>query len=183
MQFSLAEFSPSTVSGYDLSSVKACTSGGAPLGTSVIAEVYKRLGILVRMGYGLSETSGVTGQNAQNWNELQKLLGSTGTVFGGTEIKVRSVETGKSESQALVRSMATSPTDIRRHLSAMQVGENGEICVRSPYCAISYLNNPEATAEAFDDEGWFLTGDVGHYDASYNLWIVDRLKEIMKIKG
>ncbi|KAK4054852.1 hypothetical protein OIV83_000776 [Microbotryomycetes sp. JL201] len=149
------------VTGFDLSSVKACTSGGAPLGTSVIAEVYKRLGILVRMGYGLSETSGVTGQCADTWQELEKLLGSTGTVFGGTEIKVRSIEDGKT----------------------LQVGQDGEICIRSPYCAISYLNNPQATAEAFDDEGWFLTGDVGHYDANYNLWIVDRLKEIMKIKG
>ena len=68
-------------------------------------------------------------------------------------------------------------------LLAVQVGQNGEICIRSPYCAISYLNNPQATEESFDDEGWFLTGDIGHFDANYNLTIVDRLKEIMKIKG
>ncbi|KAK4058084.1 hypothetical protein OIO90_000823 [Microbotryomycetes sp. JL221] len=131
------------VTGFDLSSVKACTSGGAPLGTSVIAEVYKRLGIMVRMGYGLSETSGVTGQVAENWKELEKLLGSTGTVFGGTEVKVRSIEDGKT----------------------LQVGQDGEICIRSPYCAISYLNNPQATAEAFDDEGCFQVAPADLEDA------------------
>jgi acyl-CoA synthetase (AMP-forming)/AMP-acid ligase II len=86
-----------SVSGFDLSSVKACTSGGAPLGSSVISEVYKRLGILVRMGYGLSETSGVTGQVARSWKELEPLLGSTGSVFGGTEVKIISLDNGKSE--------------------------------------------------------------------------------------
>lgn len=49
------------------------------------------------MGYGLSETSGVTGQVAESWKELEPLLGSTGSVFGGTEIKITSVEDGKSE--------------------------------------------------------------------------------------
>lgn len=49
------------------------------------------------MGYGLSETSGVTGQVANSWAELEPLLGSTGSVFGGTEIKVISIEDGKSE--------------------------------------------------------------------------------------
>jgi 4-coumarate--CoA ligase len=53
----------------------------------------------------------------------------------------------------------------------------------SNYTAISYLNNPTATAESFDDEGYFHTGDVGKLDAQGNLWIVDRLKEIMKVKG
>lgn len=85
------------VEGFDLSSVKACTSGGAPLGSSIISETYKRLGILVRMGYGLSETSGVTGQVASSWKELEPLLGSTGSVFGGTEVKIISVDDGKSE--------------------------------------------------------------------------------------
>ena len=53
----------------------------------------------------------------------------------------------------------------------------------SNFCAISYLNNPAATSESFDDEGWFHTGDVGKFDAQGNLYIVDRLKEILKIKG
>lgn len=90
------------MTGFDLSSVRACTSGGAPLGSSVIADVYKRLGILVRMGYGLSETSGVTGQSATTWQELEKELGSTGRVFGGSEVRIRSIEDGKSTSRRVV---------------------------------------------------------------------------------
>lgn len=58
------------------------------------------MGILVRMGYGLSETGGVTGQAADTWGELEPLLGSTGSVFGGTEIKIRSIEDGKSKRPA-----------------------------------------------------------------------------------
>lgn len=88
---------PFQVEGFDLSSVKACTSGGAPLGSSIIREVYNRLGCLVKMGYGLSETSGVTGQIAQTWDELESVLGSTGVAFQGVELRIISVDTAKSE--------------------------------------------------------------------------------------
>ncbi|SCV68707.1 BQ2448_828 [Microbotryum intermedium] len=150
------------VDGFDLSSVRACTSGGAPLGSSIITQVYKRLGILLRMGYGLSETSGVTGQSARTWSELESELGSTGKVFYGNELK-----------------MASIPDPNK----TATVGEDGEVLIRSPFMMISYLNNPVATKESFDDDGWFKTGDVGNLDARGNLHIVDRMKEIMKIKG
>lgn len=86
------------MSGYDLSSVQACTSGGAPLGASIIRGVYDRLGFMVKMGYGLSETGGVSGQKSESWAVLEKILGTTGTIFEGTEVKIASVADGKSES-------------------------------------------------------------------------------------
>ncbi|KAK4703654.1 hypothetical protein P7C70_g2558, partial [Phenoliferia sp. Uapishka_3] len=149
------------VSGYDLSSVRDCTSGGAPVGTSIIKGVYERLGFMVKLGYGLSETGGVSGQKCQTWGELEKILGSTGTVFDGTELKIISVTDGKT----------------------VNVDEQGEVCIRSNFLFKSYLNNPEATDEALDPEGWFRTGDVGKLDAQGNLSIVDRLKEVIKVKG
>ncbi|KAL8278886.1 hypothetical protein RQP46_008757 [Phenoliferia psychrophenolica] len=149
------------VSGYDLSSVKACTSGGAPLGPAIIRSVYDRLGFMVKMGYGLSETGGVSGQKSETWSELEKILGSTGTVFEGTELKIVSVEDG----------------------TTVQVDQQGEVCIRSKFLFRSYFNNPEATNEALDSAGWFRTGDVGKLDAQGNLSIVDRLKEVIKVKG
>lgn len=67
--------------------------------------------------------------------------------------------------------------------TAVNVGEEGEILIRSVSCTISYLNNPSATAEAFTPDGWFCTGDVGKLDGQGNLYITDRLKELIKVKG
>ncbi|GAA5922980.1 uncharacterized protein JCM15063_003488 [Sporobolomyces koalae] len=149
------------VDGFDLSSVRGCTSGGAPLATSVIEEVYKRLKILIKVGYGLSETGGATQQQSMDWTSLKAEMGSCGSAYPGTEIKIRSIEDGRT----------------------LKVEEEGEILIRSQCCTISYLNNPEATLESFDRDGWFCTGDVGKLDARGNLTITDRLKEMLKVKG
>ncbi|GAA5870327.1 hypothetical protein JCM16303_001965 [Sporobolomyces ruberrimus] len=149
------------VDGFDLSSVRGCTSGGAPLATSVIEEVYKRLKILIKVGYGLSETGGATQQQSMNWHDLQKEMGSCGSAYPGTEIRIRSTNDGKT----------------------LNIGEEGEILIRSDCCTISYLNNPSATLESFTEDGWFCTGDVGKLDARGNLYITDRLKELIKVKG
>ncbi|GAA5976868.1 hypothetical protein JCM11641_000895 [Rhodosporidiobolus odoratus] len=149
------------VNGFDLSSVRGCTSGGAPLATSVIEQVYKRLGMLIKIGYGLSETGGATQQQCMTWDALQKQLGSCGVAYPGTEVMIRSTETGK----------------------PVNVNEEGEILIRGVSCTISYLNNPTATAESFTKDGWFCTGDVGKLDSQGSLWITDRLKELIKVKG
>ncbi|GAA5887725.1 hypothetical protein JCM5296_004471 [Sporobolomyces johnsonii] len=149
------------VDGFDLSSVRGCTSGGAPLATSVIEQVYKRLGVLIKIGYGLSETGGATQQQCMTWDEMKPQLGSCGAAYPATEIKIRSVEDAKT----------------------LNVGEEGEVCIRSVCCAISYLNNPEATRDSWTADGWFATGDIGKLDSQGNLYITDRLKELIKVKG
>ncbi|KAI5477227.1 hypothetical protein MNV49_006600 [Pseudohyphozyma bogoriensis] len=148
------------VGNYDLSSVQNCTSGGAPLGVNVVEAVYKRLGFVIRLGYGLSETFGITNQLSDSWEAHQRLLGSVGTVFPNGEIKIVSVEDGKVVTQ----------------------GQSGEILIRSPFNFTAYLNNPEATDEAFAPEQWFKTGDVGKMLGD-QVFITDRLKEVIKVKG
>lgn len=64
------------------------------------------------------------------------------------------------------------------------LNEPGEILLWAEWLMTAYLNNEPATADAFEPAtGEFKTGDVGKLDADHNLWIVDRLKEIIKVKG
>jgi acyl-CoA synthetase (AMP-forming)/AMP-acid ligase II len=63
-----------------------------------------------------------------------------------------------------------------------RIGENGELLVRGEYVMLGYLDDPQATADAIDDDGWFHTGDVGALDDAGNLSITDRLKD-MYISG
>jgi acyl-CoA synthetase (AMP-forming)/AMP-acid ligase II len=63
------------------------------------------------------------------------------------------------------------------------LGERGELLIRGPQVMAGYLNQPEATAQAVDGDGWLHTGDVGYADADGFFYVVDRLKEFIKFKG
>ena len=65
----------------------------------------------------------------------------------------------------------------------LPVGETGELWLKGPNVMIGYLNNPEATANSITPDGYFKTGDVGHEDADGNVYITDRVKELIKYKG
>jgi acyl-CoA synthetase (AMP-forming)/AMP-acid ligase II len=62
-------------------------------------------------------------------------------------------------------------------------GEDGELWVRGPQNTPGYRGRPEATAELIDADAWVHTGDLGHVDRDGNVWIVDRLKELIKVGG
>jgi acyl-CoA synthetase (AMP-forming)/AMP-acid ligase II len=59
----------------------------------------------------------------------------------------------------------------------------GEILIRGAVTMAGYLNAPEATAEILDGDGWLHTGDLGHVDADGNVFVVDRLKELIKVNA
>jgi acyl-CoA synthetase (AMP-forming)/AMP-acid ligase II len=65
----------------------------------------------------------------------------------------------------------------------METNQEGEVCVRGPQVMKGYLNNPEATANTIDSEGWLHTGDIGYADEAGHFYIVDRVKELIKYKG
>ena len=55
--------------------------------------------------------------------------------------------------------------------------------LKGPHCMLGYSNNEEANKEIFDDDGWMRTGDIGYYDEDYHIFLVDRIKELIKVKG
>jgi acyl-CoA synthetase (AMP-forming)/AMP-acid ligase II len=65
----------------------------------------------------------------------------------------------------------------------MPVGEPGEICLSGPNIFKGYYKNPDATAQAIDKDGWYHTGDVGYIDQNNNIFITDRMKELIKYNG
>ncbi|TAQ89517.1 hypothetical protein B7494_g2171 [Chlorociboria aeruginascens] len=141
---------------YDLSSLKTITSGAAPLTKELIHAVHDRLGTEVKQAYGLSETSPAT-HAQRKWNEG---LGSVGPALPNQT----------------VRFMSPDGTPV-------PTGTEGEIWIKGPNVFIGYHNNPTATAASITASGFFKTGDIGYEDSNGNMYITDRVKELIKYKG
>ncbi|MFA5910922.1 MAG: 4-coumarate--CoA ligase family protein [Vicinamibacterales bacterium] len=142
---------------YDLSNLRWLFSGAAPLGSEITSAVETRLPIKVRQGYGMTELSPVTHYTPAGGERA----GKVGLLAPSTELRVVDPATG----------------------ADLGEGEAGEVWVRGPQVMKGYLNNPEATAQTIDADGWLHTGDVGVVDAEGYLEIVDRLKELIKVKA
>ena len=147
------------VEGRDLSALKVIMSGAAPLDGGLAEACGARIDCQVMQGYGLTETSPVTHITSDRPGKTKP--GSIGEVAPNTEARIVDIETGA------------------------DLGPNvdGELWVRGPQIMSGYLNNPEATANTIDRDGWLHTGDIGHVDETGYFYIVDRLKELIKYKG
>jgi acyl-CoA synthetase (AMP-forming)/AMP-acid ligase II len=147
------------VENYKLPRLKTIFSGAAPLGADLTRACMQRLNCQVRQGYGMTETSPVTHSSPSELSQIK--FGSVGVCAPNTECKIIDLETGE--------------TLGRNH--------NGEVCVRGPQIMKGYLNQPEATAQTVDADGWLHTGDIGYADDDGHFFIVDRAKELIKYKG
>ncbi|HXM58396.1 MAG TPA: AMP-binding protein [Candidatus Dormibacteraeota bacterium] len=147
-----------SVAAHDLTSVKIVFSGAAPLDAETAGECARRIGCPVIQGYGLTETSPVTHCVPSSMPDAP--ADTVGYAIPNVECKVVSVD--------------------GRELGA---GEDGELWIRGPNVMRGYLNNPTATADCIDGDGFFHTGDIGHVDEEDRWYIVDRLKELIKYKG
>ncbi|MEL6486305.1 MAG: long-chain fatty acid--CoA ligase [Pseudomonadota bacterium] len=146
----------------DLSSLKVCISGGAPMPAQVHERFEEVTGVRVVEGYGLTESSGVVSVNPYAGTRKK---GTIGQLVAGTEI----VLLDKEDASKLAPE-----------------GEPGELAVCGPQVMRGYWNRPEVSADIFVTRGnktYLRTGDVAVMDADGFLQIVDRIKDMISVGG
>ncbi|KAF3787514.1 4-coumarate--CoA ligase-like 5 [Nymphaea thermarum] len=145
---------------FDLGSLRKVLSGGAPLGRELMEEFLARFpSVSVLQGYGLTESTGI-GASTDTADESRR-YGTAGLLSANMEARIVDPETGE----------------------ALEVNQKGELWMRGPSIMKGYFSNPEATASTLDSEGWLRTGDLCYIDEDGYIFVVDRLKELIKYKG
>ncbi|KAF0984651.1 hypothetical protein FDP41_000550 [Naegleria fowleri] len=136
--------------------IRFVLSGGAPIRPEVQAYMRVIFGCNLVQGYGLTETCAAsTIQLAYDYSE-----GHIGCIVPSVEIKL---------------------DDVEEMNYTVEKNNSGEICVRGPSVSMGYYKDPEKTKEAWDEEGWFHTGDIGRYNENGTITIIDRKKNIFKL--
>lgn len=141
---------------FDISSLRQVFSGAAPLGGELAEEASRRIDCPVVQGYGMTELSPVT--HLTTGKDYK--AGSSGTAVPDTDCRI-----------------------VDEKGNDLPPGETGELWIRGPQVMLGYLNDPQATSDCLDEEGWLRTGDLALIDRDKHMYIVDRLKELIKYKG
>ena len=148
---------------YDLTSLKACGSGAAPLPPELAKKFESATGAVLFEGYGLTETSPLATANPALVS-LRK-FGSIGVPISDTYVTIVDIATGKKE---------------------LKQGETGEIAISGPQVMQGYWNRPEETKEVmreFNGRRYFITGDIGHMDEDGFFVVSDRKKDMINVGG
>ncbi len=138
----------------DMTCLKGCFSGSAPLPVEVIHTFEKATGAVIVEGFGMTETTPVTHTNP--FGGIRK-IGSVGLPLSDTECRIVDLETGEKD---------------------MPIGQPGELIIRGPQVTKGYLKKPEETANLLRD-GWCYTGDIATMDDDGYFYIVDRKKDMI----
>ncbi|XP_010259828.1 PREDICTED: 4-coumarate--CoA ligase 2-like [Nelumbo nucifera] len=151
------------VDSYDLSSVRTVMSGAAPMGKELEDALRAKLpNATLGQGYGMTEAGPVLSMSLAFAKEpFEVKSGSSGTPVRNAQMKIVDPETGES----------------------LPRNKRGEICIRGAQIMKGYLNDPEATKRTIGTDGWLHTGDIGYIDDNGEVFIVDRLKELIKYNG
>ncbi|XP_071441062.1 uncharacterized protein pdgy [Hetaerina americana] len=150
------------VSDKTLQHLETIMSGAAPLGAMDVERFSRKVNkqVEVLQGYGMTESSPMVAHQILH-SKIPRNMASVGHPLPNTSVKFIDLESGAS----------VGPM------------KRGELCVKGPQVMKGYLNNLEATKQIIDKDGWLHSGDIGYYDEAQQLYIVDRLKELIKVKG
>jgi len=143
------------INNVDMTSIKGCFSGSAPLPIEVIKEFEEKTGAIIVEGFGMTESTPVTHVNP----------------FAGGKRKVGSIGIPISDTLCRIVDIDNGETD-------MPVGETGELLIKGPQVMKGYWGRPDATAETITD-GWLHTGDIAKVDEDGYFYIVDRMKDMI----
>ena len=143
----------------DMTSIKGCFSGSAPLPLEIIKDFEEKTGAVIVEGFGLTESTPVTHINP--FAGGKRKVGSIGIPISDTECRIVDVKDGKTD---------------------LLVGESGELLIKGPQVMKGYHNNPQETAETLTD-GWLHTGDIAKMDEEGYFYIVDRKKDMILCGG
>jgi fatty-acyl-CoA synthase len=138
---------------FDFSSLTALRKAGSPFSRTMAAEIMSRITPHIYQGYASTETGSVT---LLRPNEQLTKVGSSGRAVWGVEVEI-----------------------VDAKGIPLPSGEDGEIRVRGPNVCQGYYKNPEEEVNTIKD-GWFHTGDLGHFDRDGYLYVVGRLKDMIK---
>jgi 4-coumarate--CoA ligase len=144
------------VDNYDMTSLRMISSAAAPMSPETEAGVKKRIGSDVKQLWGMSELSPI----GTFTSDLHIKPGSSGQVVSSTSAKI-----------------------IDENGNSLGPLEAGELLIKGPQVMMGYLDEPEKTAECLSRSGWLRTGDIAHYDEEGFIFITDRLKELIKVRG
>ncbi|MET9436163.1 4-coumarate--CoA ligase family protein [Streptomyces sp. NPDC006551] len=149
------------VSDHDLSSLEYIVSAAAPLDASLAEACSARLELPpVRQAYGMTELS--PGTHVVPLDAVNPPPGAVGKLLPSTEMRILSLDDPEKDAAP---------------------GTDGEVAIRGPQVMKGYLGRPDATAAMIDADGWLRTGDIGRVDENGWLFVVDRVKELIKYKG
>jgi long-chain acyl-CoA synthetase len=147
----------------DFTTLRAIVYGASPITDTVLAKAIETFGCEFIQVYGLTETTGaITELPGSDHDPVNKkdLLRSCGKPYPWVELRI----------------VDESGNDVA-------VGEVGELWTRSRQNMLGYWNNPEATAQAITDDGWFKTGDAGYFDDAGYVYLHDRVKDMIVTGG
>jgi fatty-acyl-CoA synthase len=137
----------------DMSSLRFCTSGGAPLPVPLVEQYTREKGVRFKQGFGMTEFG--PGIFALAPEDAVRKAGSIGRPNFFVDARI-----------------------VDDDNAPLPAGEVGELVLKGPSYCSGYFDNPQATAEAVDDEGWFHTGDLAYHDEEWYFYIVDRKKDM-----
>lgn len=142
----------------DLSSVRTMFYGASPMPLALLQDAMRVMSCEFAQGYGMTETNGMVAILPPNDHSAEgnDRMRAVGRALHDVEVAI-----------------------VGDRYERLPAGSVGEIAVRGPHLMLGYWNNPEATADAFNEDGWMKTGDAGYMDEDGYIFLKDRIKDLI----